>query len=98
MRVALYDVDSKIPNLALMKLSAFHKERGDSVEPYFPLSQDHYDKIYASTIFNDDGERPPLDDQAMDIGGTGWDLKKNLPSEIERLQPDYSFYDYPNSI
>tara|TARA_Y100000310_G_C20450816_1_gene700619 strand:+ start:711 stop:830 length:120 start_codon:yes stop_codon:yes gene_type:complete len=29
MRIALFDVDSKIPNLALMKLSRHHKERDD---------------------------------------------------------------------
>jgi len=36
-KIAIYDVDSKIPNLALMKLSAWHKANGDCdpfVMPY----------------------------------------------------------------
>ncbi len=37
MKAALYDVDSKIPNLALMKLSQFHRARGDDVVWYDPL-------------------------------------------------------------
>ena len=50
MRIGLVDVDSKIPNLALMKLSAHHKARGDSVEFHMPLA--HYDRIYASKVFD----------------------------------------------
>lgn len=97
MRVALYDVDSKIPNLALMKLSAHHKARGDAVTPYLPLFKDDYDKVYASKIFNfSDGTF--LDKETMEIGGTGYDLLKTLPQEIEDLQPDYSFYNYPHNI
>jgi len=45
MKVGIYDVDSKIPNLALMKISAFHKKRGDEVDMYSPLFIDDYDKI-----------------------------------------------------
>ena len=48
MNVGIYDVDSKIPNLALMKLARFHRERGDNVEFYLPLAKSSYDKIYAS--------------------------------------------------
>jgi hypothetical protein len=97
MRVAIYDVDSKIPNLALMKLSRYHKLCGDTVEFYSPLFAKEYDKIYASKIFNfSDGSM--LNPDKMDIGGTGWDLTKNLPSEIENLTPDYSLYNYPHSI
>lgn len=97
MRVGVFDVDSKMPNLALMRLSAYHKERGDSVEPYSPLFKDHFDKIYASRLFNF-SDMTLLDPERMEIGGTGWDLRKNLPAEVERLTPDYSFYRYPHSI
>jgi hypothetical protein len=31
MRVSLIDIDSIIPNLALMKISAYHKSKGDVV-------------------------------------------------------------------
>lgn len=97
MRVAIFDVDSKIPNLALMKISAWHKARGDSVEMYSPLFQAEYDKIYASKVFNfsDDSMLNP---DKMEIGGTGWDLKKELPPEIEAMTPDYSLYGYPHNI
>ena len=32
MKVCLIDVDSKIPNVALMKLSTYHKAKGDTVK------------------------------------------------------------------
>jgi len=95
--IAIFDVDSKIPNLALMKLSAFHKSKGDTVEFYSPLFKHHYDKIYASKIFNF-SDRSMLDESRMIIGGTGWDLKVSLPDEIENLTPDYSLYNYPHNI
>jgi hypothetical protein len=97
MKIALYDVDSKIPNLALMKLSRFHRDRGDDVGMYLPLFSHTYDKIYASKIF-DYSDGSDLDPDQMEIGGTGYDLNVNLPPEIEKLQPDYSLYNYPHNI
>jgi len=97
MKIGLYDVDSKIPNLALMKISRYHKSKGDCVEMYAPLWADSYDKIYASKIFKF-SEGSYLDPGRMEIGGTGWDLKTELPNEIESLQPDYSVYEYPHNI
>lgn len=97
MKVALFDVDSKIPNLALMKLATHHKRKGDTVEPYSPLEKHFYDKIYASKIFNfSDGSM--LDPDVMDIAGTGWDMARELPEEVETLPPDYSLYNYPHNI
>ena len=96
-RIGLYNVDSKIPNLALMKISAFHKERGDVVEPYSPLFKEQYDKVYASTIFNFSA-KSLLDPERMVIGGSAWDLHKDLPPEVERSAPDYSFFNYEHSI
>jgi hypothetical protein len=96
-KIAIYDVDSKIPNLAIMKISAYHKQQGDDVEMYVPLFKDSYDKIYASKIFNfSDGSL--LDEEKMIIGGTGYNMMKNLPQEIEDLQPDYQLYNYPHNI
>lgn len=97
MKIALYDVDSKIPNLALMKLSRFHKDSGDEVEAYSPLFASTYDKVYASKIF-DFSSGADIDSERMEVGGTGWDLTTVLPTEIDALQPDYSFYDYPHNI
>lgn len=97
MRVALYDVDSKIPNLALMKLARHHGERGDTVERFEPLWSGQYDHVYASKVF-DYSDGSLLDPEQMQIGGTGWDKAVVLPPEIEAMQPDYSLYGYPHNI
>ena len=97
MNVALYDVDSKIPNLALMKLARFHRDRGDTVQLYSPIFGQTYDKIYASKIF-DFSDGSGLDPERMEIGGTGWELTSALPDEVDALQPDYSFYGYPHNV
>lgn len=95
MKIGLYDVDSKIPNLALMKIAAYHAD--DDVEFYSPLFADQYDKIYASKVFTfSDGSY--LDPDRMIIGGSGWDLSTKLPDEIDWMTPDYTIYNYPHSI
>lgn len=70
MRVGLIDVDSKIPNLVLMKISAFHKAEGDTVEWYNPLISD-CDKVYASKVFT---FTPDYDYYPSNVekGGTGY--------------------------
>ncbi len=97
MKVALYDVDSSIPNLALMKLARHHRERGDDVTWFDPLWTAQYDKIYASKVF-DFSDGSLLNSEQMVIGGTGWDKTKALPAEVESLQPDYTLYRYPHNI
>ena len=53
MKVGLIDVDShNFPNLALMKISAWHKAQGDSVEWYDPMFSGHMDKVYMSKVFS----------------------------------------------
>ena len=53
MRVGLIDVDShNFPNIPLMKLSAWHKAQGDSVEWYQPLLSGHMDVVYMSKVFS----------------------------------------------
>lgn len=95
--IGIYDVDSKIPNLALMKISAWHKERGDDVEMYFPIFRSRYDDVYASKIFNFSSSRDIWSDK-MKVGGTGWDISVELPEEMEAMSPDYTLYNYPHSI
>lgn len=93
-RIGLVDVDGHhYPNLALMKLSAYHKALGDTVE--FAGSLFHYDKIYMAKVFDDTYTQDDL--QAYDAdeivkGGTGYDLTSTLPAEIEHIYPDYSLY------
>ena len=96
MKIAVLDIDSKIPNLALMKISSWHKKQGHEVEHYLPLAHHLYDKIYASKIFDfSDGSDIQPD---MITGGTGIDLKISLPNEIEEMDPDYILYNYPHNI
>jgi hypothetical protein len=78
--------DSLIANLPLMKIQAYFK----NCEWYFPLKHYQYDKIFYSKIFNFTEKIDNEDD--FIIGGTGYNLKTNLPSEIDSCQPDYSIY------
>ncbi len=94
------DVDSKIPNLALMKLSAFHKAKGDEVG--FGVEDPH--KVYASILFTKNKfeiSLLPFQYPKAEIirGGPGYDPSLKLPREIEIYSPDYSIYpDYKDSI
>jgi hypothetical protein len=94
MRIGLIDIDSKVPNLALMKISSFHKSVGNQVE--FVKEKAKYDKIYASSVFtrSKDECQKLLDHYGdiIEIGGTGWDISKKLEHEIERMKPDYDLY------
>lgn len=94
MKIGLIDVDSHhYPNLALMKISAYHKIRGDSVEWWWGFGQ--YDRVYMSKVF-DSTYTPDMDEplNAREIvkGGTGYGLDNRLPEEIEHCEPDYSLY------
>ena len=94
MNISLVDVDGhNFPNLALMKISAWHKAAGDTVNWYEPLFSNP-DRIYASKVFTftPDYEYYSPDAPEPIKGGTGYDLKKELPEEIEKMLPDYSIY------
>lgn len=92
MKVCLVNVDSKIPNLALMKISAWHKQQGDQVSWYDPMFSKP-DKIYASKVFTftPDYGYYPINVEIIK-GGTGYDIKGELTPEIEEICPDYSLY------
>lgn len=95
MNIGLIDVDSKIANLALMKISSYHKSKGDSVFFYDPLFGGVPDRIYASKVFTftPDYQYFP-NGGAVDIikGGTGYDIHGKLPDEIDSCCPDYDLY------
>ena len=111
MRIGLIDVDArgkpKFPNLALMRISAYHKARGDDVEWWW-TDFIHYDVVYMSKIFSDaySPDMPePLNADKVVKGGTGYVIKlkggvetfdktkhTTLPDEIEHMFPDYSIY------
>ena len=95
MKVLLMDLDvikrrRLFPNLALMKLSAYHKARGDEVYLNFPLQ--HPDITYASCVFSWNAKRRASVPDSAIIGGSGIDLKAELPPEVEHIMPDYSLY------
>ena len=106
-KIGLIDVDGhNYPNLPLMKISAYHKSKGDNVE--FLNRLKHYDKVYVSKVFGD--EYTEIDNTVIDAdeiiyGGTGFaitiedgkevyhkDRDKDLPYEIEHMYPDYALY------
>lgn len=94
MRIGLIDVDGhNFPNLALMKISAWHKQQKDQVEWYEPLFG-HYDKVYMSKVFTFTPDYEYfIDADEVEKGGTGYKIyNKNLPDEIDGMFPDYSIY------
>lgn len=92
--IGLIDVDGhKFPNLALMKISAWHKGLGDNVE-WCNLFK-HYDIIYMSRVFDDTYTSDFITAVNADKiikGGTGYGFKNKLPEEIEHIYPDYGLY------
>ena len=104
MKIGLVDVDGRVirgksrngeryPNLVLMKLSAWHKAKGDNVEFAMPLVK--YDRIYMSKIFTTSpDERTAWLCDDVRRGGTGYGVtaKDRLPEEVEHMRPDYSLY------
>lgn len=109
MNIGLIDVDShNFPNLALMRISAYHKSIGDTVE-WWESDFKYYDIVYKSKIFSDiysQEQQDPINCGELRKGGTGYcitlgsdgkehfDKSKNkpLPPEIEKMFPDYSIY------
>ena len=107
MNIGLIDVDShNFPNLPLMKISAYHKAKGDNVEWWVPLL--HYDIVYCSKTFGDEYSAPintVINADKINYGGTGFAINvidgkeiyektddATLPDEIEHVYPDYSLY------
>lgn len=115
MRIGLIDVDGHhFPNLALMRISAYHKQRGDTVEWWWSDFV-HYDLVYMSKIFSDSYSPDvpePINADKVIKGGTGYAISmqggkeiflkerdKELPPEIERMFPDYGLYpQYPFAV
>lgn len=103
MKIGLIDVDSHAkkkkwgatiyPNLALSKISSYHKSIGNSVEWYDGMFGGEYDIVYVSKIFNftKDYEYPIRAKQVVK-GGTGYNLHSALPDYIDNVQPDFTIY------
>lgn len=104
MRIVLYQLDGALPNVALMRLAAHHRDRGDAVElrrtgrPGRTLADDANppDHVYASAIF--EKTRPVVAELLREfpnatVGGTGWDVKLRLEDlGISTKSQDYGLY------
>ena len=105
MNVGLIDVDeTQYPNIVLMKLSTYHKAKGDNVFLLKPSDIlcggglfTEYDKLIGACVFT---RNMPIVKQLREYGaivaGIGTDDKRVLPDEIEHLYPDYSLYGVEN--
>lgn len=108
MKIGLVDVDGHhFPNLALMRISAWHKLQGDDVG-WWLGDLFHYDIVYMSKVFSNaySPDIPePINADKVIKGGTGYAISlvdgkevfdkekhKDLPPEIEKMFPDYSIY------
>lgn len=98
MKIGLHDAEKEylknksFPNYALMKISAWHKAQGDTVEWWNPLY--NYDRVYSSKVFDFTPINAYLPEDTV-RGGTGYrdiSMDQTLPSEIDDMFPDYSLY------
>ena len=88
--IGLHDSDrTGFPNFALMKIAAYHKERGEQVTWWNPLET--FDCVYSSKVFTFTPEEPMLPPDTIK-GGTGYGIMNELPPEIDAMFPDYSLY------
>jgi hypothetical protein len=107
MKIGLIDVDShNFPNIALMKLSAWHKKQGDTVEWYDPMFSEEMDIVYVSKVFSFSSDYMyPIRAKKVITGGSGYCIENingkehynkskdsALPYEVEHIYPDYSLY------
>lgn len=97
-KILLVQFDGTMPNLVLMELSAYYKEQGCEVG----FNVGDPDKVFISCIFdwNKSIVRgvPKLFDCIVELGGSGVNIEKKLPDEIEHIMPDYSLYDIDYSM
>jgi hypothetical protein len=97
--VLLIDIDGRLPNLSLMKLSRYFKERGREVTlgRGACLVSDVVE-VYASSVFSSARSSQKVSSlkafygDSLHLGGSGIDPRKRLPSEIESLPADYDLY------
>lgn len=103
MNIGIIDADvigkkkHRFPNLACMKISAYHKSQGHNVKLLMSYDDiENYDKVFISKVFTD----TPVPEGVLNLswvehGGTGfyYDKAEPLPYEIEHHMPDYHLYD-----
>lgn len=92
MKVLLIDVDSKIPNLALMQISSYHKSKDHDVG--FGIGDP--DRVYISCVFRENrnlalGRATLYPDSEVYLGGSGINYNW-LPLDMQKIKPDYDLY------
>lgn len=103
MRVGIVDADligkakQRFPNLACMKISAYHKKIGNEVELLADYNSiENYDLVFVSKVFTETPVPEWVQNaEWVECGGTGffYDKAPPLPEEIEHIMPDYNLYD-----
>lgn len=83
--------DKNFPNYALMKISAYHKSKGNVVEWWSAIDNSKYDIVYSSKVFDFTPENEFLPECTIK-GGTGYGKYETLSFEIDNMFPDYSIY------
>jgi len=85
--IRITQLDGKLPNLALMRLAAWHRECGHTIHfyrsPYRQLGEPDYAHVYGSAIFRFSTaqiERLRAEFPDAIIGGTGTDSMVNSPA------------------
>lgn len=106
-RIGLIDVDShNFPNIALMKISAYHKAQGDDVSWYDNIFGGHYDRVYMSKVFSFSEDYCfYINADEVVKGGSGYAISTRgerehydclldtpLDAAMEHVYPDYSLY------
>jgi len=107
LNVLLLQLDGKLPNLALMRLAAHHRERGDRVvlrqaanerAVEQRLIDERPSRVYASLIFE---RTRPLAERVkhvypdVQLGGTGWDASTSLEAVGVATDGSVDYTDYP---
>lgn len=93
MKIRLVDLDSKMANIALMKVSQYHKEQKHDVDWFNPLLDRNVDKLYISKLFNFTEDFQYCNAKEVIKGGTGYDIQSKLPDEIDLMKRlDYGLY------
>jgi len=104
-KILLIDVDSKIPNIALMKLSTYWKSKGYEIElkklnfNYYPkkrkvilVNGSEFEKVYVAIVFPINKDYVKVSNSEVIWGGVGYKISSKLPDEVEHLELDYSIY------
>lgn len=101
MRVRITQLDGKLPNLALMRLSHWHRERGDSVaftrSPYRHMDEPEYGRVYASAIFDysrDHVDRLRVEFPDAIVGGTASRSQQTV-EQVIGTHAGVSYDEYP---